>query len=200
MDNKNNNTYDETPFDPNLQFDAFTSGIEAGGLRAKSAISSMVCYVIANTRQNVTIKILTEAMMEGKIANYFEVCDSIDKLKAKKLIFEDENGVLTISNQARKYTELIENDLPLNIRSESIELCQKLVAKEAYKKENKVDIEKDENGYKVTMHVSDKISDFMVLTLYVPTETQAVVIKEGFLENPVKIYENLIDTIFDENK
>ena len=32
-------------YNPGLQFDAFTAGIEDGGLRAKSSISAMVCYL-----------------------------------------------------------------------------------------------------------------------------------------------------------
>ena len=67
-------------YNPGLQFDAFTAGIEDGGLRAKSSISAMVCYILANIEKPLSIKNITDALTAGCIANYFEICDSIDRI------------------------------------------------------------------------------------------------------------------------
>lgn len=75
-------------YNPGLQFDAFTAGIEDGGLRAKSSISAMVCYILANIEKPLSIKNITDALTAGCIANYFEICDSIDRLKAAGQIVE----------------------------------------------------------------------------------------------------------------
>jgi hypothetical protein len=111
-------------------------------------------------------------------------------------IVENENGTLSITADCKFLIDIVENDLPITLREKSIEMVSKIATVEVNKKENKVIIEKTDNGYKVTLHVSDIDSDFMVLTLYVPTETQAVVIKEKFQQDPAKVYENLINSIF----
>ena len=65
-----------------------------------------------------------------------------------------------------------------------------------YSKENKVEIEKDGENFNITMHVADGSKDFMVLKLNVPSIEEAELIKDKFLDDPVKIYNNLINSIF----
>lgn len=190
----------EKEFNPALQFDAFTAGIENGGLRSSSSISIIVCYIIANCKHKVTAKNIIDAMVIGKMANYFEISSAVAKMTKKGYIKEDEDGYLTVTNDCRFLIDLVENDLPYTIRQRSVSLVTKLAVLDINKKENKVTIEKKQKGYCVTMHVSDVDCDFMELKLYVASEAQAAVIKEKFEQNPAKIYENLVDSIFDENE
>lgn len=192
-------TFDEEKeFNPKMQFDAMIGGIEEGGLRSKSTIATIPCYIVANTKEKITAKNIIDAMVEGKIANYFEICNAIANLIKKGFFNEDLDGTLSITPECRQYVNAVQNDLPLTVREKSIELCRKIAAKEIYKKENKVEIEELDKGYIVTMHVSDKTSDFMTLSLTVPTAEQAQLIKGKFHDDPVSVYENLMNSIFNE--
>lgn len=186
----------EKEFNPAMQFDAFTAGIEEGGLRSSSSISIIVCYILANCNEKITAQNIIDALVDGKIANYFEISNAIAKMQNKGYIKENDDGTLGITADCQFLVELVENDLPITIRERSIELVRRLAALEVNKKENKVTIEKDNEKFKITLHVSDIDSDFMELKLYVPTEAQAVLIKERFEENPARVYENLINSIF----
>ncbi len=187
MDNENN---------PMLKFDAFTYGIEDGGLRSTDAIKFMVCYIIANSNVKITTDTIVKTMVEGNIANYFEVSDAISFLQKHNNIIQDEKGFLSLTESSKNATEIVEKDLPITLRKKSIELSRKIVNKEIFSKENKVEIEKSDNGFYITLNVSDGNTDFMNLKLFVSTETQAQVIKESFLDNPLEVYENLINSIF----
>lgn len=182
--------------DPRLRFDAFTAGMKDGGLRSVTSINLLVCYIIANINGKVTAQNIIDAVNEGMIANYFEISDAIARLKKANTIVEDENGVLSLNVDAGASIDLIEHDLPLTIREESIKLCQKIIAKETYQRENKVEIVKLENGYNVVLHISDMTVDYMTLTLFAPTIEQAEMMKDKFITNPIKVYENLIEGIF----
>lgn len=184
-------------FNPALQFDAFTAGVEDGGLRSSSSITIIVCYILANCQEKITAQNIIDALVEGNIANYFEVSNAISKMIKKGHIAENEDGTLSITADCRFLVDIVENDLPFTIREKSVELVRKLAAVEINKKENKVTIEKNDKGYNITLHVSDVDSDFMVLTLNVPTEAQAVVIKEKFQQKPAEVYENLMNSIFE---
>ena len=173
--------------------------IEDGGLRAKSSISAMVCYILANIEKPLSIKNITDALTAGCIANYFEICDSIDRLKAAGQIVEKDDR-LYATPQCKAAVELIENDLPLTMREKSIACCQRALAKETYQRENRVDIEPDGNAFQVTLHVSDIDRDFMALKLYMPTKAQAQAVKEKFQANPVRVYEAVINTLFSEEQ
>ena len=187
----------QNEIDPKLRFDAFMAGVNDGGLRSVSSISLIVCYIIANINGKVTAENITQTVDEGMIANHFEVTDAISKLKKSGVITEDENGALTMVNPSRANIELIEMDLPLTIREKSIKLCQKIIAKEKYKRENKVEITQNENGYTVNLNVSDKDTDYLSLNLFAATKEQAEMIKEKFISDPIKVYDTLIEAIFD---
>lgn len=191
MDDKNIMEYN-----PSVDFDAFTAGIENGGLRSSSSITILVCYILANIREKITTQTMIEALVEGKIVNYFEVSNAISKMLKKGHFSEDEDGYLVISEDCKFAVDIVENDLPLSIREKSIAIVRKLATREIYKKENKVEIVEGDDGYKVTLHVSDIDKDFMVLTLNVPTIAQAEMIKEKFQDNPALIYENLMNSLF----
>lgn len=101
-----------------------------------------------------------------------------------------------MDEQDVKEIALIEKDLPLTIRQRSIKACQKVIARESYKRENKVICEQVDGGYKVHLKVSDNTTDFMNLELFAVTDTQAELIKDKFISDPAAVYETLIDAIF----
>jgi len=191
------NNMSQNEIDPKLRFDAFTAGMQEGGLRSVSSISLIVCYIIANINGRVTAENITQTMDEGMFANHFEVADAISKLKKNGVITESEDGALSLINVSKANIELIEMDLPLTVRENSIKLCQKIIAKEKYRRENRVEIIEKDNGYIVNLNVSDKTTDFLSLNLFASTKEQAEMIKEKFISNPIKVYETLIEAIFD---
>ncbi len=194
MDNEKRES--ENIIDPRLRFDAFTAGIKDGGLRSVASINLIVCYIIANIKTKVTAQNIIDTMDEGMIANHFEISNAISKLKSQGVISENKDGALELNGSDKAMIDLVEKDLPLTLRDKSIKICQRLIAKETYQRENKAEITPCDSGYNVTLHVSDKNNDFMNLTLFASTLTQAEVIKEKFITNPVRVYENLIDSIF----
>ncbi len=184
----------------NLNFDALTYGISEGGLRSTLEINLLICYVVVNSKERLTDKVLTDTLVEGEIANYFETVNALEKLKSKGLIIENENDFLSPGKNCESLMELVENDLPYTIRKKSIELSAKLAVKEIYREENDVEIKKDGSEYSVTMHIKDMGKDFMTLTLNLPTSAQAEMVKEQFYSNPVKIYNNLIHSLFEQEE
>lgn len=189
----------EKEYNPALQFDAFTAGIEDGGLRSSSSIAILACYIIARSEEKLTKKNVVDALVEGKIANYFEITSAISKMIKTDNLVEGEDGYLSVTDKCAFNVEVLENDLPITIREKAVELAAKTARLEIYKKENKATVEKDGDKYKVTLHVSDKNCDFMVLCLYFPSEVQAQVVKEKFQTHPSEVYENLINSIFSDN-
>ena len=189
----------EKEYNPALQFDAFTAAIEDGGLRSSSSIAILACYIIARSEEKLTKKNVVDALVEGKIANYFEITSAISKMIKTDNLVEGEDGYLSVTSKCAFNVEMLENDLPITIREKAVELAAKTARLEIYKKENKATVEKDGDKYKVTLHVSDKNCDFMVLSLYFPSEAQAQVVKEKFQTHPGEVYENLINSIFSNN-
>lgn len=186
----------ENEIDPKLNFNAFMAGVKDGGLRSTGSIQFLVCYIIANINGKVTAENIIDTMNEGMIANHFEISDAISKLKKNNIIYENEDGALKLTNDDKSTIDIIEKDLPLTIRERSIRICQTIIAKETYKRENKVDIVKVNKGYNVILHISDIDTDFMELKLFATSMEQAELIKDKFITNPIKVYDTLIEAIF----
>ena len=185
---------------PLLRFDAMMAGVKAGGLRSVSAINLLVCYIVANLSGRVKTDTITHAMEEGELANYFEVADAISRLKNSGIITECEDGTLSLGDTKGAPIELIEKDLPLTVREQSVKLCQKIIAKEDFARENKTEIIEREGGFEVLLHVSDRDTDFMRLSLFAASREQAELIRDKFISNPVSVYENLIESIFNNEE
>ena len=155
--NESNESVNES--NPRLKFDAFTAGIINGGLRSISSINLMVSYLVAKFPNKITPKIISDGLCEGMIANYFETTNAISKLKENNVLLENEDGTLYLSKDNENAIDLVEKDLPLSVREKAIHICQKLIAKAYFKKENKVDITEIKNGYNITLRVSDNDSE-----------------------------------------
>lgn len=190
----NENT--EKIIEPKMRFDAFMANVKDGGLRSVSSIYMLVCYIVANMNKRVSAATIIEAVNDAMIANYFEISDAVNKLIKAGTINEGDDKMLYMDEQDVKEIALIEKDLPLTIRQRSIKACQKVIARESYKRENKVICEHVDGGYKVHLKVSDNTTDFMNLELFAVTDTQAELIKDKFISDPAAVYETLIDAIF----
>lgn len=178
------------------QFDAIANDMESGVLRSKDTIKVAICYILTNVKESTTEQIIIEAMTAGEIANYYETADALSELLKEKVIEKDENDFLKITEKGKTSVQFLEDNLPKTIREKSIETVSKLASREIYKKQIHSEIEECENGFRVTLHVNDKEQDFMSLTLYVASKEQAVLIKEKFTNDPVKVYNSLINSIF----
>lgn len=181
---------------PLLAFDAFMGGVKEGGLRSVSAISLMVCYLVSNLNGKVTAEVIAQALAEGEIANHFEVTNAISKLKSTGALIENGDGTLTLNKDSSADIELIEKDLPYTLRERSMHLCQKIIAIETHKRENKVEIEESGDAYNVVLHISDENTDFMTLSLFAASRDQAEMIKDKFIADPARVYKTLIETLF----
>ncbi len=182
--------------DPALRFDAFMGGVKDGGLRSVSSISILVNYIVANLNGKVTAEIIIKAMDEGMLANHFEISNAISKLIDSGTITEAEDGALSINDGGKASIELIEKDLPYTVRERSIKLVQKIIAKETYRRENEVTIEKYKDAYRVNMKIADENLEYLSFSMFAPSIEQAETIKERFITDPVKFYDTVINAIF----
>lgn len=196
MNNDKTQNLHENEADPRLRFDAFTAGVKNGGLRSVTSINMLVCYIVATIGDKVTAQNIIDTVDEGMIANHFETADAISRLKKNGVIKENSDGTLKLLDSNTNAIELIERDLPLTVREKSIKICQAIIAREAYQRENKVEITENGKGYTVKLKISDKDTDFLSLELFAATKEQAELIKNKFVADPIKVYNTLIDSIF----
>ena len=138
-----------------MAFDTFDEGISLGGMRSKTEIRTLICYLFKSVGVPMSKDAVVNALMEKGLANYFETSSSFDDLiqngnieavgEDKKLYTNTENGNM-IAIQ-------LEDTLAPTVKERAVECALSLLKREQIESENKVTIEKCDNGYTVTCRI-----------------------------------------------
>lgn len=177
-----------------MAFDTFDEGISLGGMRSKTEIRTLICYLFKSVGVPMTKDAVVNALMEKGLANYFETSSSFDDLVKngniemtdadKKLYFNTDNGNM-IAIQ-------LEDTLAPTVKERATECALSLLKREQIESENKVTITKCDNGYNVNFRMSGGDMDLLSFSLYVPDKQQARIIRKNFYKNPDMYYSVMI--------
>lgn len=178
--------------------DTFTAGVEFGGLRTRQEIKLLICFLLESLEKPLSKTQINEIMQGQGLANYFEVNQALDELFAACTLsiekFEDQE-MLLLTQTGRAAARMLENELPKAVREKAINAAVKMQTLARRKRENKIEVEKLENGYHVTFTISDKEDILMRLMVYVADITQVETVKQGFLNDPVGLYSAIIASL-----
>lgn len=180
-----------------MELQAFSAGIEPGGLTLGHEIKILLCFLLQNISQKLTLSQINEALLKRGLVNYFELADAMSELL--------DSGHITIchtnANDEECYaiTELglrtsieFSDSLPLTVREKALSSAQNMLARQKSAAENIVTVDKVTDGYMVNLIISDIGSDLMNLSLFMPTSTEADAVKRQFIRDPLLVYKGIL--------
>ena len=183
---------------PQDHVDAFTGGVRPDGLKNKSDIKVLVCFLLSHCSQPLTQKDLTDIFLEWGLANYFEAADAISSLLRHENVTEQpEDGALTITDKGKFIANTLYDGLPVTVREKSLEAIEQLLTRKHINIYNKTRIEACDKGYTVTCTVNDGTMDTMSVKVYVPTFNYATVVRDRFLQDPETLYRAVMAQLTD---
>ena len=175
-----------------MEFDAFTGGVAPGGLRSKSDIRILICYLLKSVDAPLSGEDIIRVMQEKALANYFEVNDALSALVSLGNIRREEDGTYVLEPQGKSVADNLDVLLPLSVRDKAIAAAMSMLASAKIERENAVTTTRTDNGYNVSCHISGGDMELMNLTVYVPDLYQARVVKKNFHRDPQRIYSLLL--------
>ncbi len=180
-----------------IEFDAIDAGVIPGGLRNRSNVRLLICYIIDCVKKPVGKDLIINAMQKNGVANYFEILDAFNDLQNKQNIIQtdSEKELFTVSKSGKLIAANLSDELPATIRERALETVMELLMQERNERENIAEIEKIKNGYMVDCHIKGEENDLFAFQLYVPDAKQARLVKKNFQNNPEMIYKMMIATI-----
>lgn len=184
-----------------MAFDTFDEGISLGGMRSKTEIRTLICYLFCSVNTPMRKDTVVNALLEKGLANYFESSSCFDDLlKSNNIepVDKDEKKYF-VSASGKMIAEQLEDTLALTVKERACECALNLLEKERIEKENTVTITKCENGFNVKCSISGGDMDLLSFTLYVPDITQARIVRKNFHKNPELIY-NVMISLLTRNK
>ena len=146
---------------------------------------------------------MLSALYDNGIANYFEISQAIDNLLDVSAVFI-EDGILILDEKGEKIAKELEDELSVYIKNKAVRAAKLTTVYEKRKRENDVTITKLSNrNYRldITMHTGlDAENDDRMLdvSVYVTDKIQAESMKNTFLNNPVKLYEKVIEALTED--
>lgn len=175
-------------------YDAFSAGVEPGGLRNRNEIKVLIAFLLKNTERGLSRRQLMEVIQREGLANYFEASQALESLIEGGSV-EPENpdgGDEPLSlTEAGKTAASIEDELPRAVRDKALATAEELLKQERRMRETPVEIIPLENG----CNVKFIFNDLMTLTLYVADTEQAQSVKEKMLADPESLYSAVIEQL-----
>lgn len=176
-------------------YDAFTQGIEPGGLRSKNEIKLLICYLICKIDNGITKKQLNDILTGEGLANYFETNEAlveVIKTGNVRIEYEEDDEVLFPTDLGKSNISLLENNLPYSVKETALNAAIEMQTKLKREQENKIEITRHGDSYNVTISIMDNDDKLLSVTLFVADSDQADYVKEKFLQDPVKMYSTIV--------
>lgn len=168
--------------------DAFTAGVEPGGLTNTQEIRILLCYMLDTVGKAMRREDVTEILVAGGMANYFDIEDAIEELLRQQHLVEADKKIATTVTGAQ-IGQSLSVRIPYTLRQRSVEAALKLLKRIEVERDNKVEIVKlEEGGYAVTCTVRDREMDLLSVTLRVADSGQAERVREQFLSDPALLF------------
>ena len=175
-----------------MTHDAFSAGVEPGGLYSSKDIKILICYMLAGTGEPMPRQAVMDVIAGNGMANFFEASAAIDELIRLKNLEEQPDGSLTVTPTGAEAAATLSRSIPYTLRDRSVKASLQLLARIRRERENTVVIEKNGTGCLVACRIGDKTDPLLTLTLNVADELQAKLIRENFLEQPELLYRSVL--------
>ncbi len=174
-----------------MDYNAFSSGIEPGGLTDKNQIKILICYMLACTKEGLTGYHISEILANDGLVNYFESAQAVKELEQLGHITTS-GELYMLTDSGKKISGELETSLPISVREKAINSALRAARIYQNAKDNRVTIRESAAGYEVFCEIYDRNRLLMSTVISIPDKLQAEVIKERFMKNPAFIYSSTL--------
>lgn len=180
------------------EFDAFTGGVELGGLRKKNDIKVTLCYVLSSIDSAISKTALNNALLSIQIVNFFEFNEALSVLVENGLVNEDkreDDSYYSLSPEGASVAEKLETEIPIYIRDRAVVATIAAAARERRNSYAHANAEKLDKGYQAVLSLTDGDTLMMKTVIYTADSLQAAAVCNSFMDNPQKLYAAIIDAV-----
>ncbi|MBQ6936858.1 MAG: DUF4364 family protein [Clostridia bacterium] len=176
-----------------MEINALTAGIVPGGLASTSEVKVLICYILKTIEQPISASALCELLNYEGIANAFEISDNIDYLEANGHIKCIAGNDYVITESGKEIADTLKTTVPRSIREKACRATMKMLSRMRNADETDIAITREGDNTFITCSALENNAKIMSVKLLVSDESQAIAIKNNFINNPSEIYSKLID-------
>lgn len=189
-----------------MAFDTFDEGIAPGGLRSKTEIKILICYLFYSVNKCMDKDLIINAIQSESLANYFETTSAFDdlvehgNLKLCSNSSENSEELFELTENGRLIATQLETTVAYSVREKAYACALKLLSKKQVERDNSVKIEEIDNGYNVLFNISGGTSSLFEFKMYAPTYEQASMMKKNFYNAPPSLIYKIMLALLTSDK
>lgn len=169
--------------------EAFTAGVEPGGLYNSQEIKILICYMLHTVHQPMHRNEVVDILISFGMANYFDTEEAINELLRLQHLVEDEEHRIATTVTGSQIGGELSTRVPYTLRERSVQAALELLRRHQVEQNNKFTLKKREGGgYEATCTIQNEGEALLSVTLRLADEFQAAQIKEQFLNDPATLY------------
>ncbi len=180
-----------------MERDASSAGVMRGGLFNTADIKVLICYVLASLNEPVPANLLVNVLHFEGIANAFEVSDAIVSLiKTGHIEQKDKkDDTYVITKSGRDVSETLKTSLSFTVKKRACAATIKMLSRFKNARDTEIKTVREGDNMYIVCSIVESGKQFMSIKLLVTDDDQAALISDKFLEDPVKVYNTVINMI-----
>ena len=111
-----------------MERDAFSAGVEPGGLHSHHEIKILICYMLSSVREPLPRTTVLDILSGGGMANFFDASAAIDDLLKRHNLCETDDDLLTVTETGRHAATTLADMIPFTLRERSVDAALRLLA------------------------------------------------------------------------
>lgn len=179
-----------------MEQQAFTGGVRPGGLTKSYQVNILICHILAQSGASMTFAQLAEMAMGDELVNYFEFAGALGQLtkggQVELVQGRDGEERYALSPQGRASAAAFSRELPLTVRERAEKKARTALLRERREKEILTSIEKVEDGYRLTLRMTDIGSDLLDISVFLPTQEKCEEVRKRFMNDPMFVYQSIL--------
>lgn len=179
-------------------YEGFRAGVKPGGLTTDYEIKILICHVLKHIERPMPVSALIELFVGEGIGNYFEAASAAAALvKSGHIAIGSCEGekCYTLTGLGESAAGTFEKTLPLSVREKAVDAANRYFIRRERRAHNKAEIQKADDGYLLTLTITDVGSDLLKLTILLPDEETCGRIRERFLDDPIVVYKGVVASL-----
>ncbi|MBC3937353.1 MULTISPECIES: DUF4364 family protein [Anaerotruncus] len=179
-------------------YEGFRAGVEPGGLTTDYEIKILICHVLKHIERPMPVSALIELFVGEGIGNYFEAASAAAALvKSGHIAIGGCEGekCYTLTDLGESAAGTFEKTLPLSVREKAVDAANRYFIRRERRAHNKAEVQKADDGYLLTLTITDVGSDLLKLTILLPDEETCGRIRERFLDDPIVVYKGVVASL-----
>lgn len=173
------------------EYGVFTGGVRPGSVTTEYEVKILICCILREAGVPVSYEQLCRALQGQELVNYFELARAIPSLEKAGQI-ESGPGGLRLTVKGEETAAAFADSLPRAVRERAGAAMERILKLLRREKENRVEIEEKEDGYMLTLTITDIGSDLLRLSLFLPSREECEVVRRRFLNDPSLLYKGVL--------